>query len=62
MVFVCFCVRHSPWEIVDPYSVLVNHNASRHHPNENFCVTLVLKEEKGVCFLFFSESVLTEQV
>lgn len=37
------CVGHSPWEIVDPYPVLVNHNAGGHHPNENFCVTLVLK-------------------
>lgn len=36
-------MRHSPWEIVDPYPVLVNHNASRHHPDENLCVTLVLK-------------------
>lgn len=35
---------HSPWEIVDPYYVLVNHNAGRHHPNENLCITLVLKE------------------
>lgn len=34
---------HSPWEIVDPYPVLVNYNASRHHPNENLCVALVLK-------------------
>lgn len=37
------CAFHSPWEIVDPYPVLVNYNASRHHPNENLCVALVLK-------------------
>lgn len=42
-------VCHSPWEIVDPYPVLVNHNAGGHHPEKNLCVALVLKRgEQGV--------------
>lgn len=40
---VLLCLHHSPWEIVDPYPVLVNHNAGGHHPDKNLCVALVLK-------------------
>lgn len=44
----CWCVLHSPWEIVDPNPVLVNHNTSRHHPQEDLCVALVLKVQGGI--------------
>lgn len=40
---VLLCLHHSPWEIVDPYPVLVNHNAGGHHPDKNLCVALVLQ-------------------
>lgn len=44
----CWWVLHSPWEIVDPNPVLVNHNTSRHHPQEDLCVALVLKVQGGI--------------
>lgn len=47
---VCASVSYSPREIVDPYPVLVNHNARGHHPNKDLCVALVLKKrEQCVC-------------
>lgn len=42
-----FFLNHSPWEIVDPYPVLVNHNAGGHHANKNLCVALILKTARG---------------
>lgn len=44
----CWCVIHSPWEIVDPNPVFVNHNTSRHHPQEDLCVALVLKAQRDI--------------